>query len=38
MDMAKSSLRAARVEVVTNVLRRRRWSPEQKLQIVKQTN
>ena len=27
-----------RVEVVTSVQRRRRWIPEQKLEIVKQTN
>ena len=27
-----------RVEVVTSVQRRRRWTPEQKLEIVKQTN
>jgi len=26
------------VEVVTSVQRRRRWTPEQKLEIVKQTN
>ena len=28
----------SRVEVVTSVQRRRRWTPEQKLEIVKQTN
>ena len=33
-----SSLRPNRVEVVTSVQSRRRWSPEQKLEIVKQTN
>jgi len=38
MDMAMSSIRPTRVEVVTSVQRRRRWTPEQKLEIVKQTN
>jgi hypothetical protein len=38
MDMTMSSIRPNRVEVVTNVQRRRRWTPEQKLEIVKQTN
>jgi transposase len=38
MDMTMSSLRPNRVEVVTSVQRRRRWTPEQKLEIVKQTN
>jgi transposase len=33
-----SSLRPNRVEVVTSAKRRRRWTPEQKLEIVKQTN
>ncbi|MEY3613664.1 MAG: is2 insertion element repressor [Pseudomonadota bacterium] len=33
-----SSIRPTRVEVITGVQRRRRWSPEQKLEIVKQTN
>jgi len=33
-----SSATPSRVEVVTSVQRRRRWSPEQKLEIVKQTN
>jgi len=36
MDM--SSLRPNRVEVVTSVQRRMRCAPEQKLEIVKQTN
>ena len=38
MDMTMSSARPDRVEVVTSVQRRRRWTPEQKLAIVKQTN
>jgi transposase len=38
MDMTMSSIRPNRVEVVTSVQRRRRWTPEQKLEIVKQTN
>ena len=38
MDMTMSSATPSRVEVVTSVQRRRRWSPEQKLEIVKQTN
>jgi hypothetical protein len=38
MDMTMSSIRPNRVEVVTSVQCRRRWSPEQKLEIVKQTN
>ena len=38
MDMTMSSIRPTRVEVVTSVQRRRRWTPEQKLEIVKQTN
>ncbi len=38
MDMTMSSLGPNRVEVVTSVQRRRRWTPEQKLEIVKQTN
>jgi transposase len=38
MDMAMSSIIPNRVEVVTSVQRRRRWTPEQKLEIVKQTN
>jgi transposase-like protein len=38
MDMTMSSIRPAREEVVTSVQRRRRWTPEQKLEIVKQTN
>ncbi|MEY4538100.1 MAG: is2 insertion element repressor [Pseudomonadota bacterium] len=38
MDMTMSSATPARVEVVTSVQRRRRWTPEQKLEIVKQTN
>ena len=33
-----SSATPNRVEVVTSVQRRRRWTPEQKLEIVKQTN
>jgi transposase len=33
-----SSARPFRVEVVTSVQRRRRWTPEQKLEIVKQIN
>ena len=38
MDMTVSSATPSRVEVVTSVQRRRRWTPEQKLEIVKQTN
>jgi transposase len=38
MDMTMSSIRPTLVEVVTSVHRRRRWSPEQKFEIVKQTN
>jgi hypothetical protein len=30
MDMTMSSIRPNRVEVVTSVQRRRRWTPEQK--------
>jgi len=33
-----SSARPDRVEVLTSAQRRRRWTPEQKLAIVKQTN
>jgi transposase len=38
MDMTMSSATPTRVEVVTSVQRRRRWTPEQKLEIVKKTN
>lgn len=38
MDMTMPSATPTRVEVVTSVQRRRRWTPEQKLEIVKQTN
>ena len=38
MDMTMFSATPTRVEVVTSVQRRRRWTPEQKLEIVKQTN
>lgn len=38
MDMTMSSTTPTRVQVVTSVQRRRRWTPEQKLEIVKQTN
>lgn len=38
MDMTMSSAAPSRVEVVTSVQRRRRWTAEQKLEIVKQTN
>jgi transposase len=38
MDMTMSSATPTRVEVLTSVQRRRRWTPEQKLEIVKQTN
>ena len=38
MGMTMSSIRPNGVEVVTSVHRRRRWTPEQKLEIVKQTN
>ena len=36
--MTMSLFRLARLEVVTSVQLRRRWIPEQKLEIVKQTN
>ena len=36
--MTLFSATPTRVEVVTTVQRRRRWTPEQKLEIVKQTN
>jgi transposase-like protein len=36
--MTKSSLRPNRVEVITVFQISMRWTPEQKLQIVKQTN
>ncbi len=38
MTMSMSSIRPTLAEVVTSVQRRRRWTPEQKLEIVKQTN
>ena len=38
MNMTMSSATPTRSEVVTSVQRRRRWTPEQKLEIVKQTN
>ena len=38
MDMTMSSIRPNRVVMVTSVQRRRRCTPEQKLEIVKQTN
>jgi transposase len=38
MNMTMSSATPTRVEVVTSVQRRRRWTLEQKLEIVKQTN
>jgi transposase len=38
MDMTMSSIRPSRVEVITSVQRRRRWTPEHKIEIVKQTN
>ena len=38
MDMTMSSATPTRVDVVTSVQRRGRWTPEQKLEIVKQTN
>ena len=38
MDMKMSSANSSRVEVVTSIQRHRRWSPEQKLEIVKQAN
>ncbi len=37
MEMTMSSATPFRVEVVTSVQRRRRWTPEQKLETVKQT-
>jgi len=38
MDMTMSSATPSRVDLVTSVQRRRRWTPEQKIGIVKQTN
>jgi len=38
MDMTMPSATPSRVEVVTSVQRRRSWTSEQKLEIVKQTN
>ena len=38
MDMTMPLIRPNLVKVVTSVQRRRRWTPEQKLEIVKQTN
>jgi transposase len=38
MDMTMSSRRPNRVVVATSFQRFRRWTPEQKLGIVKQTN
>ena len=38
MDMSMSFISPNRVEVITGVQRRRQWTPEQKLEIVKQTN
>lgn len=38
MDTTMSSATPSRVDVVTSVQPRRRWTPEQKLEIVKQTN
>lgn len=38
MDMNMSSATSTQVQVVTSVQRRRRRTPEQKLEIVKQTN
>jgi transposase len=38
MDMTISSIKPNRVEVVTSVQCPRHWTPEQKLEIVKQTN
>lgn len=37
-DMTMSSASPDRVELLTRVQRGRRWTPEQKLSIVKQTN
>jgi transposase len=38
MVMTLSSGAPTRVEVVTSIQRRRRWNPEQKFEIVIQTN
>ena len=38
MDFTMDSLRPNQVEVVTSVHRRRHWTPEHKLEIVKQNN
>jgi transposase-like protein len=38
MDMTKSSAAHSRGKVVTIIHRRRRWIPERKLEIFKQTN
>ena len=38
MDMPMSNLRNTTVEVLTSVQRRRRWTPQQKLEIIGKTN
>ena len=38
MDMPMSNLRNTPVEVLTSVQRRRRWTPQQKLEIIRKTN
>ena len=38
MDMTMSNTRPAPVEVLTSVQRRRRWTPQQKLEIIQKTN
>ena len=38
MDMPMSNLRNTPVEVLTSVQRRRRWTPQQKLEIILKTN
>ena len=38
MDMTMSSIRPNRVEVVTSVQRRRRWTPQQTPQLIKKAN
>ena len=38
MDMTMSNARPAPVEVLISVQRRRRWTPQQKLEIIQKTN
>jgi len=38
MDMTMSNTRPAPVEVLISVKRRRRWTPQQKLEIIQRNN